>query len=103
MFSFLTRNTINNGNIVTKRVMPMDRKPDLSTLDKDELIRLMNLPNHLRQTMLTVIALGEATATDVSKQTGKSRASESDYMNQLERMGYLKRRYSSRKVYFSSV
>lgn len=50
--------------------------------------------------MLAVIALGEATATDVSKWTGKSKSSESDYMNQLERMGYLKRKYVSRKVYF---
>ena len=101
MFDFFARNTINKGNVVSNGVIPMGRKPDLSTLDKDELIRLMGLPNHLRQTMLTVIALGEATATDVSKQTGKSRASESDYMNQLERMGYLKRRYAKRKVYFS--
>ena len=81
----------------------LNRKPDLSKLEKDELIRLMDLPNHLRKTMLVVIALGEATATDVSKQTGKSRSSESDYMNQLERMGYLKRRYAERKVYFSPV
>ena len=81
----------------------MKQKPDLCKLDKDELIRLMNLPDHLRKTMLTVIALGEATATDVSKQTGKSRSSESDYMNQLERMGYLKRRHAKRKVYFSKA
>ena len=79
----------------------MNRKPDLRKLDKDELIRLMDLPNHLRKTMLVVIALGEVTATDVSKQTGKSRSSESDYMNQLERLGFLKRRYVERKVYFA--
>ena len=84
-------------------MIELNRKPDLSKLDKDELIRLMSLPNHLRKTMLVVIALGEATATDVSKQTGKSRASESDYMNQLERLGFLKRRFSVRKVYFSPV
>jgi len=79
----------------------MKDKPDLHKLDKEKLIRLMELPNHLRETMLAVIALGEATATDVSGQTGKSRSSESDYLNQLERMGYLKRRYSTRKIYFS--
>ena len=76
------------------------QKPDLHNLDKDQLIRLMELPNHLRETMLAVIALGEATATEVSKQTGKGRSSESRILNQLERMGYLKRRYSRRKVYF---
>jgi len=51
--------------------------------------------------MLAVIALGEANATEVSEQTGKSRASESDHLNQLERMSYLKRRHESREVYFS--
>jgi len=79
----------------------MNRKPDLSKLDRDELIRLMELPNHLRETMLAVMALGEGTATDVSEQTGKSRATESDYLNQLARMGFLKRSYSSKKIYFS--
>lgn len=77
------------------------KKPDLRKMDKDELIRLLELPDHLKETMLAVIALGEATAMEVSEQTGKSRASESDYLNQLERMGYLKRRRDSRKVYFS--
>ena len=79
------------------------KKPDLRKLGKDQLIRLMELPNHLRNTMLAVIALGEATATEVSEQTGKARSSESDYLNQLQRMGYLKRRYASRKIYFSSA
>jgi len=79
----------------------MNRKLDLQNLDKEELIRLIELPNHLRDTMLAVIVLGESTATDISKQTGKSRATESNYLNQLERMGYLKRSYSSRKTHFS--
>ena len=79
----------------------MNRKPDLHKLDKDELIRLMELPNHLRETMLAVIALGEATAIEVSEQTGKSRSSESHHLNELERMGCLNKRYASRKVYFS--
>ena len=79
----------------------MNRKLNLRKLDKDELIRLIELPNHLKETMLSVIALGEATATEVSKETGKARASESDHLNQLERMGYLKKRYASRKTYYS--
>jgi DNA-binding transcriptional ArsR family regulator len=83
------------------QMVRMKLKPKLHELDKDELIRLMKLPNHLRETMLAVIALREGTATEVSEQTGKSRSSESDYLNQLERMGYLKRRYASRKIYFS--
>ena len=77
------------------------KKPDLNKLGKKQLIRLIELPNHLKESMLAVIALGEVTATEVAKETGKSRASESDHLNQLERIGYLNRRYSARKVYFS--
>lgn len=79
------------------------KKPELRNLEKNELIRLIALPNHLRDTMVAVISLGEVTATDVSKRTGKARSSESDYLNQLRRMGYLKRRHARRKVYFSQL
>jgi len=74
---------------------------DLHKLKKEDLIRLMELPNHLRESMLAIIALGEATALDVSKQTGKSRASESDYLNQLFRMRYLKKRKRGRTAIFA--
>ena len=77
------------------------KEPDLSKLDKQQLITLIKLPDQLRETMLAIIVLGEATATEASKQTGKARATMSDHLNQLERMGYLKKRYASRKVYYS--
>ena len=77
------------------------KEPDLRKLDKDQLIRLMELPNHLRETMLAVIALGEATAAEVAEHSGKARSSESEYLNQLRRMDYLKRRFSSRNACFS--
>ena len=80
----------------------MNRKPDLSKLDKEELIRLMELPNHLRETMLAVIALDrEVTATDVSRRTGKARATESNVLNQLVRLTYLEKRKKGRTAYFS--
>lgn len=77
--------------------------PELHNLTKDELIRLMELPNHLRETMLAVIALGESTATQIGQHTGKVRATESSLLNQLARMGYLQRRLANRKVYFRSI
>jgi hypothetical protein len=75
---------------------------DLRKLERKDLIRLMDLPNHLRETLLAVIALGEATATQVSERTGKSRATESDYLNQLARMRYLKKWRKGRTANFSS-
>ncbi|MDH5689164.1 MAG: helix-turn-helix domain-containing protein [Candidatus Bathyarchaeota archaeon] len=79
------------------------KKADLTKLEKNELISLMQLPNHLRETMLALIALGEATARDVSNETGKARASESDHLNQLERMRFLKKRRAGRTVYYTRI
>jgi len=61
---------------------------------------LLALPDHLRKTALAICKLGEATATDVSKETGRVRAAESDYLNQLVAMGHLKKKRKGRDVYF---
>jgi hypothetical protein len=61
---------------------------------------LFSLPNHLRTTYLTVASKGECCAVDVSCSTGKSRAIESCYLNQLVHMGWLiKRREGKRSMF----
>lgn len=75
----------------------------MEKLDKSELMRLLKLPNHLRETMIAIIELKEATASQVSNHTGKHRATESAHLNQLERMGFLKRKYEHRNIYFSPL
>lgn len=62
---------------------------------------LLTLPDHLRKTAMAVGELGSATADQVAAQTGRSRAAESDYMNQLVKMGYLKKERKGRTVFFS--
>jgi hypothetical protein len=61
---------------------------------------LLSLPDHLRKSALALANLGEATATDLSKETGRVRAVESDYLNQLVSMGYIKKKRKGRDVYF---
>jgi hypothetical protein len=61
---------------------------------------LLQLPDHLRQTYLTVTSRGESNATVISDVTGRSRAIESDYLNQLTRLGWLNKRRVSRTIYF---
>lgn len=68
----------------------MDRA-DLERLSRDTLVALLELPDHLRRTALVVIKRGRVTAEDVAKETSRARANESGNLNQLERMGYLKR------------
>ena len=72
--------------------VPEDLPLDVTTL--------LSLPDHLRKSALALASLGEATATDVSKETGRVRAVESDYLNQLVSMGLIKKKRKGRDVYF---
>jgi DNA-binding IclR family transcriptional regulator len=58
------------------------------------------LPDHLRKSALALTEVGEATATDISQKTGRVRAAESDYLNQLVTKGYVKKKRKSHDVYF---
>jgi hypothetical protein len=61
---------------------------------------LLSLPDHLRKSAMGLATLGEATATDLSRETGRVRAVESDYLNQLVSMGLIKKKRKGRDVYF---
>jgi len=61
---------------------------------------LLGLPDHLRKSALALATLSEGTATDLSKETGRVRAVESDYLNQLVSMGLVKKKRKGRDVYF---
>lgn len=62
--------------------------------------KLLNLPDNLRKTYLIVASRGECSATQVSNLTGRSRAIESSYLNQLTRMGWFTKRRNSRTLSF---
>lgn len=82
-----------NGQVSRPSVLVPENLPlDVTTL--------LSLPDHLRKSALALANLGEATATDLSKETGRVRAVESDYLNQLVSMGYLKKKRKGRDVYF---
>jgi len=61
---------------------------------------LVSLPDHLRNTAVILCQLGEASAVEVAARSGKTRAAESDYLNQLVRMGLLKKKHKGRESYF---
>lgn len=61
---------------------------------------LFSLPDHLRKTYMTVASKGEPTATEVSNLTGRCRAIESNYLNQLVRIGWLTKRRNSKNICF---
>jgi hypothetical protein len=63
--------------------------------------KLISLPDHLRKTYIFVASKGECDATIASTQTGRCRSLESNYLNQLSRMGWLnKRKVSKNTIYY---
>jgi hypothetical protein len=81
-----------NGNGKKETSMVPDASLDVMTL--------LNMPDHLRKTAMTICRNGRATAEEISDQTCRARAVESAYLNQLVIMGYLKKERKGRKAYF---
>lgn len=53
------------------------------SVSSKQFYRILDLPKHLQVTFLALIKLGSSTAADVAAVTGKARAVESCYLNQL--------------------
>lgn len=70
---------------------------ELQALD---VMTLLSLPDHLRKTAMILSRLGRATAAQVSKESGRARAVESSYLNQLVVMGHINKMREGRDVYF---
>jgi len=68
-----------------------------------DVMTLLSLPDHLRKTATVTGSLGRATADEIAERTERARAVESGYLNQLVRMGYLKKERDGRRVLFSVV
>ena len=83
--------------LVERFTKPEEKTDQVLPLDVDV---LLTLPDHLRKTAFAISSLGHATASKVATETGRTRAAESDYLNQLEGMGYLRRERRGRTVYF---
>lgn len=62
--------------------------------------KLFTLPDNLRKTYLILASKGESDAAEVSRISGRCRAIESNYLNQLTRMGWLCKRKESKTTMF---
>jgi predicted transcriptional regulator len=88
------------GGAETKRP-PRKRDETMVSGEGLDIMTLLSFPDHLRKSAMTIIKLGKAMAEDVARETGRARAIESAYLNQLVRMGYVKKGREGRRVYFS--
>lgn len=74
-----------------------EKNKELEALD---VMTLLSLPDHLRKTAMILSRLSRATADQVSKESGRERAVESSYLNQLVVMGHVKKMRDGHDVYF---
>jgi len=81
------------------QILSPSKKPSYEGLPLD-VATLLSLPDHLRKTALALTEVSEATATDISRKTGRVRAAESDYLNQLVTKGYVRKKRKGHDVYF---
>ena len=65
-----------------------------------DVMTLLSLPDHLRKSALILCRLGRATASQVSMESRRARAIESNYLNQLVTMGHIKKVRNGRDVEF---
>jgi hypothetical protein len=82
------------------KVIPPVDEFRFETLD---VMTLLSLPDHLRKTASVVCERGKTTADEIAGMTKRARAVESGYLNQLVRMGYLKKERKGRQVLFSVI
>jgi hypothetical protein len=69
------------------------RNPQPIAISEPELLAM---PDHLRKTFMVLSKIGKATAFEVSLRTGRARACECNYLNQLVYMGFLEKRSEPR-------
>ena len=70
-------------------------------VEKHNLYKVLEFPKHLQTTILVLLRLGHATASDVAEHTFKARTVESAYLNQLAVMKIVKKERKGRKAFFS--
>ena len=66
-----------------------------------QLYKVLKFPKHLQVSLTSLLKLGLASADEVAAVTGKARAVESSYLNQLVVMRIVQKEHRGRTVFFS--
>lgn len=77
------------------------RKEKPNNLKELTVTSLLTLPKPLQETSMQLMEMEKATAEELAEKTGLQRAVESAHLNQLVRLGYVKKERIGRIIYFS--
>ena len=70
-------------------------------LSQKQLYQVLKFPKHLQVSLTSLLKLGLASADQVASVTGKARAVESSYLNQLAVMRLVRKELRGYTVFFS--
>ena len=70
-------------------------------LSQKQLYQVLKFPKHLQVSVTSLLKIGSATAMQVAAVTGKARAVESSYLNQLTVMRLVRKEHRGYTVFFS--
>ena len=70
-------------------------------INQRRLYKILEFPKYLQVTIMALIKKGSATAQEISEVTGKERAVESAYLNQLVVMQIVHKERQDRKAVFT--
>ncbi|ADI74868.1 conserved hypothetical protein [Methanohalobium evestigatum Z-7303] len=98
---------LNEINDKLDRLLQDTNNSNINEKDKESIISnsmdvmtLISLPEHLRTTATTLLKLEQATANEIAEITEKERAVESNYLNQLVKLGYAYKFRKGKQIYF---
>jgi predicted transcriptional regulator len=74
---------------------------NVAAVEAQDLLFLLTLPEHYQKTVMSLVPSQAATAQDIADRTGRARAVESMYLNNLATMGIVSKERKGRTVYFS--
>jgi ribosomal protein S13 len=69
-------------------------------LNQKQLYKVLEFPKHLQVSLTTLLKIGSASAQQVAAATGKARAVESCYLNQLAIMRIVRKEHHGSTVFF---
>jgi DNA-binding transcriptional ArsR family regulator len=99
-------NTICEKNIAiinekTKEILDLFQQQTFQIQTQDiQTTVLLEIPDHMRKSLLTLMEKREATAEEISDKTERSRSLESAYLNSLTNWGYVKKNRKGQLVYY---
>ncbi len=77
-----------------------EQKRNNTTMNQPDMLTILTLPVALRKTIMALMKLNKATAQEIATETGRSRAAESSFANQLARINFVKKERVGQTTYF---